>query len=172
MEFSFDKSLEIISNTPTVLSALLHNLSDDWVNHNEEENTWTVKEVVAHLIICEQTNWIPRIRIILNSPETVFPPIDMQAHFKLAANHSITDLLEQFGQIRAVGISELKDYNLRETDFLKTANHPVIGKVSLSQLISTWTAHDLTHLAQIARILAKQNKDLVGNFNQYLNILN
>lgn len=172
MEFSLDKSLEIITHTPVVISTLLHNLSDDWTNHNEGENTWTVKEVVAHLIVCEQTNWLPRIRIILNNPGTVFSPMDMQAHMELAANYSLRELLAQFDQLRANAVRELKEYQLQEDDFLKTADHPVIGKVSLVNLISTWTAHDMTHLAQIARIIARQNKELVGNFKQYLNILN
>ncbi|WP_343636366.1 DinB family protein [Fluviicola sp.] len=172
MEFSLDKSLEIIANTPVVISTLLHNLSDDWTDRNEGENTWTVKEVVAHLIECEQTNWLPRIRIVLNSPETVFAPMDMQAHMEQAKNHSLGELLVQFDQLRANAIRELKQYDLKEEDFLKTATHPVIGKVSLVNLISTWTAHDMTHLAQIARIIARQNKELVGNFKQYLNILN
>lgn len=172
MEFSLDKSLEILSNTPVVVSSLLQNLSDDWINHNEGENTWTVKEVLAHFIVCEEINWMPRIRLILDNPESVFAPMDMQVHFELTKKHSLSELLVQFDQLRSDGIHELKAYELQEKDFLKTATHPVIGTVSMSQLIATWTAHDMTHLAQIARILAKQNKNLVGNFNQYLTILN
>ena len=172
MEFSLNRSLEIIANTPRVISVLLHNLSDEWTNHNEGENTWTVKEVLAHLIVCEEINWMPRIRLILDNPEGIFAPMDMQAHMEMAESNSLQELLVRFEQIRANGINELKTYQLQEADFLKTANHPVIGQVSMRQLISTWTTHDMTHLAQIARIIARQNKDLVGNFKHYLNILN
>lgn len=172
MEFSLNKSIEILTNTPVAVSALLNHLSDDWTMNNEGENTWTVKEVVAHLIVCEETNWMPRIRLILDSPESVFAPMNMQEHFEIAQNHPLSELLIKFSRLRESAINELTRYKLREADLLKNATHPVIGKVNLSQLISTWTAHDLTHLAQIARIMARQNKDLVGGFKQYLTLLN
>jgi uncharacterized damage-inducible protein DinB len=170
MEFSFNKTVEIIANTPDAVFALLHNLSDDWINQNEGDNTWTVKEVIAHLIECEETNWLPRIRIILNSPERVFAPMDMQAHFEIAKNNSLQELLIKFKELRVSALSELK--GLQEADFFKSAIHPVIGEVMIHQLISTWATHDMAHLAQIARIIAKQNKEFVGGFKQYLNILN
>lgn len=172
MEFSFNKIVEVLSNTPDTVFALLHNLSEDWINRNEGDSTWTVKEVVAHLIECEETNWMPRIRIILNSPDQVFAPMDMQAHFEIAKSCSLQELLKKFRQLRANGINELKEYKLQEGDFFKAANHPVIGEVMVHQLISAWAAHDMAHLAQIARIIAKQNKEFVGGFKQYLNILN
>ncbi len=172
MEFSFHRTLEVLANTPDTVFAILHNLSEDWTNRNEGDNTWTVKEVVAHLIECEETNWLPRIRIILNSPDRVFAPMDMQAHFEIAKNHSLQELLIKFKELRANGISELKEYQLQGTDFFKSANHPVIGEVLIQQLISAWATHDMAHIAQIARIIAKQNKEFVGGFKQYLNILN
>jgi uncharacterized damage-inducible protein DinB len=172
MEFELSKSLEVLGNTPNVVIALLQNLSDDWVNCKEGEDTWSVKEVVAHLIHCEETDWLPRMRIILNSPEIAFNPIDMQAHFSIANNNSINEMLVKFKQLRQIVIKELKDKNLRENDLLKKGIHPIIGEGSLQQLIATWVAHDLSHKAQIARIMAKQNKELVGGFKQYLKILN
>lgn len=172
MNFTLEKSLEILENTPNAISALLQHLSEEWTNNNEGENTWTAKEVVAHLIICEETDWLPRIKIILNNPKTVFSPIDMQAHFELAKHYSMTELLIQFSTQRKKGIKAIKEMNLQQNDFLKTGTHPVAGKIMLQELIATWATHDLTHIAQIARIMAKQNRESVGNFKQFLTILN
>ncbi|MBI3235608.1 MAG: DinB family protein [Bacteroidetes bacterium] len=172
MEFSLSKSLEIIGSTPTVLYAMVASLSDEWVNMNEGENTWTVKEVVAHLVVCEETNWMPRLRIMLSdSSDKSLKSIDMNRQFDVAKENSLQELLQRFNQLRKDSVEELKAYHLQDKDFSKTAIHPVIGEVNLQQLISTWTAHDLTHIAQIARVLAKQNKELVGGFERYLKIL-
>lgn len=165
MNFSLEKSVEIITNTPNVVTALLYNLSDEWTTSNEGENTWTVKEVIAHLIVCEETDWLPRARIILSdNKEKNLAPIDMTAHFAIAKNNSLQDLLTQFKELRKSGIEEIKAHNLQEYDFLKTAQHPVIGQVTLRDLIAAWVTHDLTHIAQMVRVMAKQNKNLVGNF--------
>lgn len=172
MKFSINKSLEILYNTPESVMSLLSGISEEWVNSNEGESTWTVKEVVAHLIVCEETDWLPRIRIILNNPDTIFVPIDMQLHFSLAQNHSLKELLTMFKNLRQSGLAELRKYDLSKNNLQKTGIHPVLGEVTLQQLISTWVTHDMTHLAQISRIIAKQNKEHVGGFKQYLRILN
>ena len=172
MKFSLNKSLEIIENTPLVISALLNNLSDDWTTNNEGENTWTAKEVVAHLVVCEDSDWLPRIRIILSdSQDKTLAPVDMKTHLRIAENNTLQHLIKQFKQLREYSINEIKSLNLQETDFLKTAHHPVIGEVSLQQIISTWVTHDLTHLAQISRVMAKQYKTEVGPFKEFLSIL-
>lgn len=172
MEFSIYKSLEILKNTPNVLTSLLHNLSDDWTTNNEGENTWTTKEVLAHLIVCEETDWLPRVKIIHeNGLEKKLISIDMTAHFEIAKCNSLKDLLFQFKQLRENGIVKLISYHIQESDLLKTAKHPVLGEVTLQQLIATWVTHDLTHIAQIARVIAKQNKENVGAFATFLTIL-
>ena len=172
MKFSINKSLEILQNTPNVMTSLLHNLSDEWTTNNEGENTWTAKEVLAHLILCEQTDWLPRAKIILsNNDHKIFEPLDMVAHFEIAKNNSLKDLINEFKRLREIGINEIKSFNLQDTDFNKTANHPVIGEVNLQQIFSTWVTHDLTHIAQIARVIAKQNKENVGAFATFLTIL-
>ncbi len=172
MEKSIRKSLEIITTTPAVISAMLHNLGDEWVNSNEGENTWTTKEVVAHLVVIEETDWLPRIRIILTEGvQKPFAPVDMQAHFEPARNNSMQELLNQFAVLRTRSIEELNGFNLQESDLLKTGLHPVIGEVTLQQLLATWVTHDLSHIAQVARILAKQHKMEVGGFKKYLRIL-
>ena len=160
MESSIKNSVDVLNNTPNVLSALMNNLSDKVLNSNEGENTWSVKEVIAHLVICEETNWLQRIKIILSDQnDKVFAPIDLLAHFDIAQNNSISSLLERFKENRKINISEIEVLDIQESDFVKTAVHPVIGKVNLNELLSTWVAHDLTHLSQITRVMAKQYKN-------------
>ncbi|HLO55389.1 MAG TPA: DinB family protein [Saprospiraceae bacterium] len=172
MESSIKNSVDVLNNTPNVLSALMNNLSDKVLNSNEGENTWSVKEVIAHLVICEETNWLQRIKIILsNQNDKVFAPIDLLAHFDIAQNNSISSLLERFKENRKINISEIEVLDIQESDFVKTAVHPVIGKVNLNELLSTWVAHDLTHLSQITRVMAKQYKNDIGPFIFYLNRL-
>ena len=173
MSFSFNQSIEILANTPNVISAILGNLSDHWVNTNEGGNTWTAKEVVAHLILCEETNWLTRAKIILSyTPNQVFAPIDMTAHFHIAEKYTLNDLLNKFQQLRKTGLEELNRCNLREQDLQRKGIHPVTGEVTLQQIIATWVVHDMTHISQIARVIAKQNKEAVGSFQQFLKILN
>jgi uncharacterized damage-inducible protein DinB len=171
MKFDIKKMLPVIQNTPNVLNAILSNLTHEWTNNNEGENTWTVKEVVAHLIVCEETNWMPRIKTIRYHPQSTFTPIDMQAHFKLAQHHSLPELLFQFSALRKKGVKELQEMNLNESDLLLKGMHPILGEVKLYELVATWATHDLAHIAQIARIMARQNHESVGSFKQYLNIL-
>lgn len=166
------KSLEVLQNTPQVLSAMLSNLSEGWTTTNEGENTWSTKEVVAHLIICEKTSWLVRAKIILSdTPHKTFAPIDMAAHFELSKNNSMQDLLKEFSRLRKNAIKELTSFKLEEAGMVKTAIHPKLGEVNLKQLIATWVTHDLAHIAQISRVMAKQNKENVGPFETFLRIL-
>lgn len=170
--YTVEKALDILFRTSKALFALLSDLDTAWVEQDEGPDTWTVKEVVAHLIVCEQTNWIPRSKIILAQNQTSpFIPIDMTLHFQMAKDKTIAELLDEFHVLRNESIETLKAYDLQVNDMLKTAIHPQLGTVSLSQLLATWVTHDLTHLAQITRILAKQNKPYVGPFNVFLRIL-
>ncbi|MBS1755047.1 MAG: DinB family protein [Ferruginibacter sp.] len=172
MKFTLSKSLEILERTPTILSTMLSGLSEDWVNCNEGENTWNAKEVVAHLIICDKTNWIPRIKIMLSdNEEKSLLPIDMMAQFEMAKNNQLESLLMEFKSIRGKSISDLRKFNLQKSDFAKTAFHPRIFEVNVQQLITTWVTHDLSHLTQISRTMAKQYKNEVGAFREYFKIL-
>lgn len=172
MKFSLSKSLEIIERTPAVLSAMLLGLSEEWVNGNEGENTWTAKEVVAHLIVCENTNWIPRARIMLsNNANKTLERIDMTVQFEIAENNSLETLLNEFTTLRESSIAELKGFNLQNADYIKSAFHPQIFEVNLQQLIATWVTHDLSHITQVSRVLAKQYRNEVGPFKEYLKIL-
>lgn len=172
MQFKTEKSLEVLRNTPEVLSALLNNLSEEWINCNEGDDTWSPKEVIAHLIVCEETDWLSRVKIILSDlPVKVFQPVDMQAHFKMADNFSIGQLLIRFRQLREYSLSELIRLEINSADLHSAAMHPVLGTVTLQELLATWVTHDLTHTAQITRVLAKQNKPYVGGFIQFLSII-
>lgn len=172
MKFTLSKSLEIIERTPGVIYAMLWGLSDEWVTGNEGDNTWNAKEVVAHLIICEKTNWLARAKIILsNDANKNLEPIDMTTHFELAKSNSLETLLHDFKVLREESVAALKNFNLQHNDFTKTAFHPKIFEVNLQQLIATWVTHDLSHLTQISRIMAQQYKSEVGPFEAYLKIL-
>lgn len=172
MKFTLSKSLEIIEKTPNILSAMLSGLSEEWINGNEGENTWTAKEVVAHLIFCENTDWMPRVRIMLSdNANKTLERIDMTAHFEIAKSNSLETLLNEFKTLRENSIAELKNFNLQNADYTKSAFHPKIFEVNLQQLIATWVTHDLSHITQIARVLAKQYKNEVGAFAAYLKIL-
>ena len=172
MKFTIDKSIEILASTPSVLEAHLNHLSKEWLHNNEGGNTWSPFEIVIHLINGEKTNWVPRINVILSenkekSFESFIRMDDTDSH----KEKSITNLLNEFKAIRNQNISSLKEMKISTDDLNKTAIHPVFGTVTLSQLIATWTIHDLNHIAQIARVLAKQYKDQVGPWNEYLPIL-
>ena len=172
MKFTLSKSLEIIERTPGVIYAMLWGLSDEWVTGNEGDNTWNAKEVVAHLVICEKTNWLARVKIILSDDANKnLEPIDMTTHFELAENSSLETLLHDFKILRQESVAALKNFNLQHNDFTKTAFHPKIFEVNLQQLIATWVTHDLSHLTQISRIMAQQYKNEVGPFKAYLKIL-
>ncbi|MCH5687321.1 hypothetical protein LWM68_25505 [Niabella sp. W65] len=108
MKFTLLKSLEIIERTPGIIYAMLWGLSNEWVTGNEGDNTWNVK-VVAHLIICEKTNWLARVKIILsNDADKNLEPIDMTTHFELAKNNSLETLLHDFKMLREESVTALK----------------------------------------------------------------
>jgi hypothetical protein len=173
MNFSLDKSLQILQRTPSVLSTWTDGLDDCWITNNEGAETWTVKDVIAHLIVCENTNWLTRTRIILaQDPDLEFVPIDMISHLELANNHSIMSLIDDFTRLRASSITELISFNLSHDDLEKRAFHPILGEVNLQQLLATWVCHDLSHIAQISRIMAFQYKEEVGPFKTFLRFIN
>lgn len=173
MNISINKSIEILEKTPDVLYALLHGISEEWTNTNEGANTWSVYDVIGHLIHGENTDWLVRTNIILSdSVDKTFPAFDRFAQYENSKGKSLTQLLEEFKLLRKQKLSEFKSLSLRENDLLKTGTHPSFGKVTLAQLIATWVVHDLNHLSQISRIMAHQYKNEVGPWIEYLKILN
>lgn len=172
MTFNLDKSIEILERTPTTLQLLLKDLSDEWTLSNEGNDTFSPYDVLGHLIHGDKTDWIPRLEIILSDKDDKsFTPYDRFAQFEESKGKSMNQLLEEFKQIRQQNIVLLKSKNLKENDFTKTGIHSKFGTVTLSQLLATWTIHDLSHIAQITRVMCKQYKDEVGPWIEYMGIL-
>jgi len=173
MNFNLDKSYEILERTPSVLRTLLSNLSDDWIMNNEGPETFSPYDVIGHLIQGEKTDWRDRtIMILEHSTEKSFVPFDRFAQFEESKGKSLTTLLDEFEKIRESNLAWLKSLNLSEEDFDKIGSHPSLGPVTLRQLLSTWVIHDLTHIAQITRVMAKQYKSEIGPWIEFFRIMN
>ena len=172
MAFSLKRSVEILERTPDVLYTMVYGISDDWTQHNEGGETWSVFDVVGHLIHGEKADWVTRAEIILSeNPDKKFAPFDRLAQFEESKGKTLAQLLEEFKLLRKKNIERLLSKNLTEKDFDKTGIHPSFGEVKLSQLLSTWVAHDLDHISQVARVMAKQYREDVGPWIEYLKIL-
>ena len=172
MNFSLSKSIEILGHTPGVLIAMLGNVSPDWTSNNEGGETWSVYDIIGHLIHGDKTDWIPRMEIILShKPDKTFEPFDRFAQFEESKGKSLAQLLDEFNSLRQKNMEYVRSKKITDKDLEETGIHPVFGEITLSQLLSTWTVHDLNHIAQIARVMAKQYKTEVGPWIQYLRIL-
>lgn len=172
MQFNLETAKEIIERTPRVLYSLLQGISDEWIYKNEGGDTWSVFDVVGHLIVCEKTDFIPRANIILSDAENkVLAPIDMKAHFEWNKGKDISDLLKEFELLRYENIQQLTAMNLTEEDLQKTAVHPFMGELSLGELMAVWAVHDLNHLSQILSVMAYQYKTEIGPLIQIVSII-
>jgi hypothetical protein len=173
MEFTLDKTIEILERTPAVLLSLVEDISPEWTSNNEGGDTWSVFDVVGHLVHGERTDWITRAQIILSDhDERKFEPFDRFAQFKTSKGKTLKQILEEFRQLRAINIEKLLELNIQDKDLIKTGIHPTFGEVRLSQLLSTWAVHDLDHISQIVRVMGKQYKEQTGPWIQFLKILN
>jgi uncharacterized damage-inducible protein DinB len=173
MNFSLDKTIEILEKTPDAISQLTHGLSTAWIKTNEGENTWSVFDVVGHLLHGDKTDWINRIKIILSeSGDKHFEPFDRFAQFETSKGKTCEQLVNEFRTIRKENLDTLKSLNITEKDFMKTGIHPTFGTVTLQQLLATWLVHDLDHISQITRIMAKQYKEETGPWIAFLKIIN
>jgi hypothetical protein len=167
-----DDTIALLSRTPAALDALLRGLPDVWIRGNEGENTWTPFDVVGHLIHGERTDWIPRARRILEDGETrPFDPFDRLGHLHESEGKSLGDLLDEFARLRSEGLDQLRAMNLQAGDLDRRGRHPGLGVVTLSELLATWAAHDLTHLHQLSRVMASQYRELVGPWTAYLGVM-
>ncbi|MCB0527018.1 MAG: DinB family protein [Lewinellaceae bacterium] len=172
MEFSIDDAALLLQRTPAVIDAQLRGLPDDWVHSNEGPDTWSPFEVVGHLIHGEETDWIPRARLILSdAPDKRFTPFDRFAQQRNSAGKTLPLLLDTFARLRTENLDTLRSWNISEADLEKTGIHPEFGSVTLRQLLATWVAHDMTHIVQIARVMGKQYKTDAGPWVQYIGIL-
>lgn len=175
-DFSLEGSIDILQRTPSVLEALLKDAPDFWSRNNEGPDTWSPFDIIGHLVHGEKTDWIPRARLILSEGDgsrdsKTFEPFDRFAQFRESEGKTINKLLEEFAALRKQNIVALKEMDLSEDDFARTGYHPDFGEVTLRQLLATWTAHDLGHIRQAARVMAKQYKDEVGPWEEYLPVM-
>lgn len=173
MNLKFTEAIEVLERTPQTLEYFLSGLSEGWLQCNEGNDTWNAREVVQHLLEAEKNNWIPRLEWILQVGDNqVFPPFDRFSHLKEKTEKTTDQMFLEFKSIRIQNITKLKTIINPEMHFELTGLHPEFGQVKLSELISTWVVHDLTHIAQIVRIMAERYREDVGPWQAYLGILN
>jgi hypothetical protein len=171
-EFSLADTIALLSRTPTAVNALLSGLPDVWTRSNEGDGRWSAFDVVGHLIDGERTDWMPRVRIILDHGETLpFDPFDRFAHLKENEGKSLQQLLDDFARLRIENLAALRMLNLKQEDLARQGKHPALGTVTLAQLLAAWAVHDLTHLHQISRVMAHQYREAVGPWSAYLGVL-
>jgi hypothetical protein len=172
MEHTLPQTMSLLSRTPAALDALLRDLPEAWTLRNEGEGTWNVFDVVGHLIHGERSDWMTRAKVILQSGEKQpFEPFDRLGQFRESRGKSLGQLLDEFARLRSENLIELRALNLGDEDLARRGRHPALGVVTLSELLSTWAVHDLTHLHQISRIMAHQYRDDVGPWSRYLGVL-
>lgn len=172
MDFDLERAREILDRTPSSIIGLLRGLPPEWTEPNEGAGTWSPRQVVAHLINGERTDWIPRAKIILaGDPNATFVPFEREGGFADAAHRELDDLLDQFAALRAANLRALDSFKLGDRELAMTAMHPGLGRVTMSQLLASWVVHDLGHIVQISRVMAKQYTNAVGPWTEYMSVL-
>ena len=167
-----DECLAILTRTPATLDTFLRDLPDHWTHHNEGHGTWSPYDVIGHLIHAENADWIPRLTLILESgTKRPFQPFDREAQFQQSTGKSLPELLDEFTDARRKSVAQLRAMNLRPEQLELKGMHPALGPVTARQLIATWTAHDLGHILQISRVMAKRYKHEVGPWAEYLSAM-
>ncbi|WP_411030052.1 DinB family protein [Spongiimicrobium sp. 3-5] len=173
MKFELNDAISVLERTPATLQTLLQDLTMAWTHQNEGNDSWSPFDVLGHLIHGEKTDWMVRTEIILSDkPNKAFEPFDRFAQFQNSKGKTLTALLAEFKTLRTDNLSLLRSKNIAAKDLERTGVHPEFGPVTLSQLLSAWVVHDLGHIAQISRVMAKQYKEAVGPWPKYLTILN
>jgi DinB superfamily len=172
MNHNLQDTIALLSHIPAALDALLRDLPEAWTRRNEGENTMSAFDVVGHLIHAERTNWVPRVKTLLQFGETQpFGPFDRMGHAREVDGRSLAQLLDEFSGLRSQSLEELRALRLQPKDLERRGLHPALGPVTLSELLGTWAAHDLTHLHQISRVMAHQYRETVGPFQAYLGVM-
>jgi hypothetical protein len=166
------EGVAILARTPAALDALLRGLPDGWTTAHEGGNTWSPYDIVGHLIHGEQTDWVPRAKIILEHGEArAFDTFDRLAQFSASHGRTLASLLDEFTALRADNLRALEAMRLTDADLDRRGRHPELGVVTLGQLLATWVAHDLDHLMQVSRVIGRQYSDAVGPWRAYLRII-
>jgi hypothetical protein len=170
--FVLEEATAILSRTPSTLDAMLRGLPASWILAHEGGETWSPFDVMGHLVHGEQTDWMRRARIILEHGDTrAFDKFDRFAQFTASAGRTLPELLDDFTTLRAANLRELDSLNLTDADLDRAGRHPELGAVTLRQLLATWVAHDLDHVVQVSRVLARQYSDAVGPWRAYLRVI-
>lgn len=172
MPHDLEHTMALLARTPAALDAFLRDLPDTWTRHNEGENTWTALDIVDHLIHGETYAWLPRVRHALEFGDTrPFPPFDRVSNAAEGRDPSLPELLDEFARVRAASLSTLRAMNLQPSDLERRALHPALGEVTLSNLLATWAAHDLSHLHQLTRVMAHQYREAIGPWTALLGVM-
>ena len=172
MDFDLAKGVAVLERTPATLRALLSGLPDDWTTPNEGPDTWSPYDIVGHLIHGERTDWIARAEIVLaQEPGRRFTPFDRFAQFRDSKGMTLAQLLDELERLRKKNLTTLQSWRLTDRRLDLEGEHPELGRVTLRQLLATWVAHDLGHLSQITRVMAKQYRDAIGPWRQYLTVM-
>lgn len=169
--FNLDEAVAVLERTPASLSALLAGLPERWIQATEGAGTWSPYDVIGHLIHGERADWIPRARHILAGDPRPFEPFDREAQFRESEGKSLGELLATFAELRRESLGALAAMSLTEADLERKGLHPAFGEVTLGQLLATWVVHDLDHVTQVARTMAKVYTEAVGPWSAYLSIL-
>lgn len=172
MDFNLADGAAVLERTPGTLKAMLHGLPAAWTDATEGPDTWSPYVVVGHLLHGERTDWIPRAEIILaQGADRTFTPYDRLAQFTESKGKSLETLLDEFAAARAANLATLRGWHLSSAQLALKGIHPAFGEVTLSQLLSCWVAHDLGHVVQVGRVMAKQYRDAVGPWTAYLSVM-
>jgi hypothetical protein len=170
--FAIAEGVAILTRTPAVLDAFLRDLPEGWIAAHEGGETWSPFDVVGHLIHGERTDWMPRLRRILESGDALaFDRFNRVAQFEDSKGRTLGSLLDEFAELRGQNLRDLEALRLGDADLERRGLHPELGPVTLGQLLATWVAHDLDHVSQISRVLARQYADAVGPWRAYLRII-
>ena len=172
MDFELGSSTDVLARTPATLGALLTDLPDPWIRGREGPETFSPFDVVGHLIDGEETDWMPRARIILaRGADPRFEPYDRFRHYARNAGRTLGELLDEFARLRAANLDLLRSWQLTDVELELTGIHPTFGPVTLRQLIAAWVVHDLGHVAQVSRVMAKQYREEVGPWVPFMPVL-
>jgi hypothetical protein len=172
MTNSLEQTISLLARTPGALDELLRGLQQEWTDVNEGGDSWSPREIVAHLSQGERTDWIPRVKHLLEFGESrPFPPFDREGQRTAMEGMSMAELLEEFAWLRAASLDELRALAPSAADMERSGLHPALGTVKLSQLLATWAAYDLTHLHQISRVMAHQYRNAVGPWSKFLGVM-
>lgn len=172
MQFHVDEGIEVLAQTPSVLSALLQGKSAHWLNARKTPESFSPLDVLGHLMHAETTDWIPRVRMILEHRDSIaFEPFDRFAFQGLIAGKTVDDLLNEFAELRRQSLHTLRELGLSDAQLALPGMHPELGAVTLGNLLATWVIHDLGHIAQIVKTMAGEYREAVGPWRAYLSIL-